>query len=1171
MKYTTICKALYDYEPQTDEEVSFKEDDILYILENDDPDWWKAQLKTTSLDQVGPVGLVPSNYIDEAEPIGTVKAIFDYQAQQEEELSFHEDDILVLYENDDPDWFLVKSREGHIGLAPSNYIETISSDLGAKTNPTEQPSHEQEPAVSVFSAITNTPASPLPNTTKDEAVSWSVHEYDPEKKKKTKNKGNLFIGNGMFCYGSETDKSSPVRQFSILDITDYGQDGKNVHVEIGDSANSIFDFQTSSKSEAKSILAKLDDSRAIANQHRSATTPSVPSPTMTQPPAPANVEPEPEQPPPPPPCEPRWAIVLYDFDAQGEDELTVKEQEQVLITDYVSSNEWWTVEHQDGRSGIVPTTYVKFHEDYEADLANEQDETRRQQEQQQEQQQREAAAAAARQRRLDEEEAERKKREQQDQLEKERARQVEAERRRKMQEEAKQRELDAKRAAARAAAAANSPQIPAASPRRSQIPAPLPPTAKSSAAKSLPTDQTVHSISVPTNRSLPDRPKQAHDSGKPDPAKVRTWTDRTGAFKVEAQFVACNNGKIRLHKINGVKIDVPVQKMCTDDLHYIEQETGARLLEDKTDNIPLAHLTNNSNNDDGGFTWFDYFTKINIPSKNGLQYAAAFQQEGLGEKDIDHLTHRKMKSLGMTEKHVQRLQRYLETQVAEPPSDDEDGMGKKRKKSVTFGITSFIEDDDNGDYGGADQDAQRRRQIEEDERFARQLQLQENDTTRTNLHRRGTGRPTPSTSAPKDMNAQIMDKIKSQLGSEPLKPSPISPSKQPASLQPSSSVPPAPLQPSSSAPPPPAPPLSNQSTGFQDDAWTNRASGSSTNPPANNQPATQWASNPTVPSAPPSWTNNTNNHTTSSSPAAVSAQLNLQAPTFTQSTSPMIQQQQQQISPSPIQQQTAPPVVPLPPRQRPTPQVSQTNQVNPQLLAQWTNGTPSPQQQQPAAVPAQHQPVLPPRSPNMLMQSQQTGYGQQLGYIQQSPQQAGFAQPQMGYPQQQQTGYMQPQQTFLQPTMQPQGTAMNVPVSSVLPPPLVPTSTPLKPQPTGRNWTSATPDNPFGNGPSHQPPTTMTQQGSPANLQPAQVFASMTGNQTNMAPPQNPNDPYAVFKNMNPQGPSVFNQQQQAQQTGFMQPQQTGLMQPQQTGFMQPQQTGFVPQQTFYGNNNGWR
>lgn len=65
MKYINICKALYDYEKQNDEEITFKEDDILYIIETDDPDWWKAQLKIPSLDQAGPVGLVPSNYVEE--------------------------------------------------------------------------------------------------------------------------------------------------------------------------------------------------------------------------------------------------------------------------------------------------------------------------------------------------------------------------------------------------------------------------------------------------------------------------------------------------------------------------------------------------------------------------------------------------------------------------------------------------------------------------------------------------------------------------------------------------------------------------------------------------------------------------------------------------------------------------------------------------------------------------------------------------------------------------------------------------------------------------------------------------------------------------------------------------------------------------------------------------
>jgi hypothetical protein len=49
-------------------------------------------------------------------------------------------------------------------------------------------------------------------------------------------------------------------------------------------------------------------------------------------------------------------------------------------------------------------------------------------------------------------------------------------------------------------------------------------------------------------------------------------------------------------------------------------------------------------------------------------------------------------------------------------------------------------------------------------------------------------------------------------------------------------------------------------------------------------------------------------------------------------------------------------------------------------------------------------------------------------------------------------------------------------------------------------YSSLAPDNPFGNGSPQM--ASYSQQGSPANLQPAQVFASMTGNQNNMTPPQ---------------------------------------------------------------------
>lgn len=62
MKYLNICSALYDYTAQNEEEISFKAQDVLYILEKEDPDWHKAQLKVANTD--GPIGLIPANYIE---------------------------------------------------------------------------------------------------------------------------------------------------------------------------------------------------------------------------------------------------------------------------------------------------------------------------------------------------------------------------------------------------------------------------------------------------------------------------------------------------------------------------------------------------------------------------------------------------------------------------------------------------------------------------------------------------------------------------------------------------------------------------------------------------------------------------------------------------------------------------------------------------------------------------------------------------------------------------------------------------------------------------------------------------------------------------------------------------------------------------------------------------
>ena len=55
---------------------------------------------------------------------------------------------------------------------------------------------------------------------------------------------------------------------------------------------------------------------------------------------------------------------------------------------------------------------------------------------------------------------------------------------------------------------------------------------------------------------------------------------------MDAQFLSIRDGKIHLHKTNGVKIAVPISKMSMQDLRYVEAREGISLDEDK----PLSEL-----------------------------------------------------------------------------------------------------------------------------------------------------------------------------------------------------------------------------------------------------------------------------------------------------------------------------------------------------------------------------------------------------------------------------------------------------------------------------------------------------------------------------------------------------------------------------------------------------
>ena len=65
MKCRIVARAVYDWEAQNHEELSFKEADILLITDDSDPDWWTASQKPVDTFQEVLTGLVPVTYVEE--------------------------------------------------------------------------------------------------------------------------------------------------------------------------------------------------------------------------------------------------------------------------------------------------------------------------------------------------------------------------------------------------------------------------------------------------------------------------------------------------------------------------------------------------------------------------------------------------------------------------------------------------------------------------------------------------------------------------------------------------------------------------------------------------------------------------------------------------------------------------------------------------------------------------------------------------------------------------------------------------------------------------------------------------------------------------------------------------------------------------------------------------
>ncbi|ESK97599.1 cytoskeleton assembly control protein sla1 [Moniliophthora roreri MCA 2997] len=842
--YLAVLKASYDYSPQSDDEIAIKEDQILLLIERVDEDWWKVKIKGNTQEEDTPVGLVPAAYVEQADHTSVVKALYDYEASAGGELTIKEDEILLAFDTEE-EWLLVQStaKGGKAGFVPANYVEPHNEGEGETSaapqivippDPPRPVSTYVDPAERVANAKANT----------DDIKTWSVSEVD---KKGKKLKGTLGVGNGAVFFASETSKAA-VQKWQTADITNIAIDKKQVTFDIGGTNPTSLHFHAGSKDNAEAIVEKLESSKALS----AASQPSATADTPKEPPKKPSVHFSPASPTIIPPREPsedgdyeeqeeaqsvngashddgddddvERVTVLYDFTADGDDELTVSEGEQLVVLEK-DGDEWWKCRNQKGREGVVPASYIEViasnASSSKASAAKVAQEAA------------EAQARAEAQRRAEEARAKaeaeanaRAEAEAKAQAEAERAEREEEERKARKKQEAKQRAE-----AAQAAADAERRKRQEAAAARAQSSPPPSSREERRRSEARPSSSTGN---------------KASDNGFPPAEHVRTWHDRSGQFRVDAALLNFKDGKLRLHKTNGVIVEVPSEKMSLEDMKYIEKTYNKkpRPKEDDDDNIPLAQQkrapsVRQQSKKGPTVDWFDFFLSAGCDLDDCTRYAASFERDKIDEAILPDITESTMRSLGLREGDIIRVKKTIESR--KPPKKDVDP---------------------------------REAQIANDEALARQLEAQDkggSSKAAPNLFASGPGgalkatrrgRPQPSKSLPPSVDLNAINTVSEQI-QRTSSPSLLSPD----NVR-SSSTPVQPPPRSSSALP--------ATSGFEDDAWTNRPS--STKPLAPTPPATTAR----APSAPPTATAAPTTTTTAAPATASSAP----APVVTEAAKP---------------------------------------------------------------------------------------------------------------------------------------------------------------------------------------------------------------------------------------------------------------------------------------------
>ena len=157
------------------------------------------------------------------------------------------------------------------------------------------------------------------------------------KQKKMPTTLGINLATGMIMIIPEKKRDGPQQDWTADRLTHYSIEGKHVFMELVKPSRSI-DFHAGAKDTAEEIVSSLGE---LAGMYRAEGLREVFAATSQG-------------------KSQKKGHMLYEFMAQGDDEVTVAENDDVVILDDAQSEEWWKVRRvKNGKEGVVPSSYVE--------------------------------------------------------------------------------------------------------------------------------------------------------------------------------------------------------------------------------------------------------------------------------------------------------------------------------------------------------------------------------------------------------------------------------------------------------------------------------------------------------------------------------------------------------------------------------------------------------------------------------------------------------------------------------------------------------------------------------------------------------------------------------------------------------------------------------------------